>query len=66
MSKQVVRVEMSRAEANALWHAAGNSIDAWEDALGVLGNAASARAAYRAHTKLGRAITRAERGGKER
>jgi hypothetical protein len=47
-----VTVHLSQAEARALWHLANNSADAWEDALGVLGNPQSVQAGYRAMSKL--------------
>jgi hypothetical protein len=47
-----VKVTLTHAEANALWHLANNSADFREDAMAILGDAASVDAGYRAMRKL--------------
>lgn len=56
-----VRVELTNAEANALWRAAGNSMDAWQDAIALLLHPSSVLAGYRALEKLRAALIAAER-----
>lgn len=45
-------VELTAAEAKALWHLANCAADAWEDAFAVLGTTQSVDAGYRAMSKL--------------
>jgi hypothetical protein len=53
----MVRIELTEAEAVALWRAAGNSLTDEHTALDILLNKHSVKAAQRAFEKLGTAIS---------
>ena len=62
MAAKRVTVEMTLAEAKALWHAAGNTIDHPDAMEATFPNGSQRNAAYRGHDKLASAWVRAERG----
>lgn len=55
MAKKV-KLELTLAQANALWLAASNSLNDYDDAIAILSHPKTVEAAQRAHYILGDAI----------
>lgn len=64
MASRRVTVELTVAEAKALWQAAGETVDHPDAMEREFPNGAQRDACYRAHDKLGAAWVRAERSGR--
>jgi hypothetical protein len=62
MTERQVVVYLTMPQAEALAHAASNSLDAWDDALAVTGHPKKAEAGQRGLDRLWAAIHRCEVG----